>query len=246
MRELQGEWAPTVNIVGLNKPQGQRPSKSKQKKTIKKGKKKTKASSIKIIGKDIPLVINPPADNLSYDDCLVIRNRGVSVPKETPTYSSTKRKCMVGRKIVLTLFEDDVQVISSTQDSPETRRVTRSMVKEKGHDAQKEMSPILVDDSSNEPLSEPLPDFSRDNDCFQSVSYLSPVENYQQTPPQRPSTPLPLMSAEKDFSLMYEGSAEIQLSYARLQRKHQKLKMVLKEYKVLTKVIHEENTKYRE
>ena len=54
------------------------------------------------------------------------------------------------------------------------------------------------------------------------------------------------MSAEKDFSPMYVGSAKIQLAYTRLQRKHKKLKKVLKEYKVLTKVIEEENNKYRE
>ena len=35
------------------------------------------------------------------------------------------------------------------------------------------------------------------------------------------------------------------MAYAHLQRKHLKLKKVLKEYKVLTKVIQEENTKYK-
>ena len=49
-----------------------------------------------------------------------------------------------------------------------------------------------------------------------------------------------------DFSPPNEGSVEIQLAYAQLQRKHHKLKKILKEYKVLTKVIQEENTKYRE
>ena len=36
------------------------------------------------------------------------------------------------------------------------------------------------------------------------------------------------------------------MAYAHLQRKHLKLKKVLKEYKVLTKVIQEENTKYKD
>ena len=36
------------------------------------------------------------------------------------------------------------------------------------------------------------------------------------------------------------------MSYARLQRKYLKLKKALKEYNVLTKVIQEENTKYRD
>ena len=64
-----------------------------------------------------------------------------------------------------------------------------------------------MDDSPDKPQSKPLPDFFWDNDCFQSAGYLSPVENYQQNPPQKPSTPLPPKSAEKDFSPMYKGSA---------------------------------------
>ena len=36
------------------------------------------------------------------------------------------------------------------------------------------------------------------------------------------------------------------MAYARLQRKHLKLNKVLKEYKVLTKINQEENTKYRD
>ena len=36
------------------------------------------------------------------------------------------------------------------------------------------------------------------------------------------------------------------MAYAHLQMKHLKLKKVLKEYKVLTKFIQEENTKYRD
>ena len=36
------------------------------------------------------------------------------------------------------------------------------------------------------------------------------------------------------------------MAYARLQRKHLKLNKVLKEYKVLARVIQEENTKYRD
>ena len=36
------------------------------------------------------------------------------------------------------------------------------------------------------------------------------------------------------------------MAYARLQRKHLKLKKALKEYKLLTKVIQEENTKHRD
>ena len=36
------------------------------------------------------------------------------------------------------------------------------------------------------------------------------------------------------------------MAYARLQRKHLNLNKVLKEYKVLTRVIQEENTKYRD
>ena len=154
MRELQGEGVATLNKVGLNKPNGRRPSKSKHKKSIKKGKKKTKDSSIKITGKDIPLVINPAVDNLSFDDCLVIRNRGVSVPKGTPTYSGTKRKHLEQRKIVLTSSEDDIQVISSMLASPKTRRVTGSMVKEKCLDSQKKCHPswwmiVLMNHSMN-------------------------------------------------------------------------------------------------
>ena len=56
---------------------------------------------------------------------------------------------MAKRQIVLTSSEDDIQVGSSTQASLETKWVTRSMVNKKGTDTQKEMSPILVDDSPN-------------------------------------------------------------------------------------------------
>ena len=65
------------------------------------------------------------------------------------------------------------------------------MVKEKGIEAQKEMSPILLDDSPKKPQSETSPDFFWDHDILQSTRYVSPTEYYQQIPPQRPSTPPP-------------------------------------------------------
>ena len=132
------------------------------------------------------------------------------------------------------------------QTSPETKRITRSMVKEKSTKVQKEMSPILLDDSPKRPSPEPSPNFFWDHDILQTTDYLSPTKHSQEIPPQRPATPPPPMSTEMDFSPPNKGSAEIQLAYPRLQRKHLKLKKILKEYKVLPKVIQEKNTKYRD
>ena len=106
------------------------------------------------------------------------------------------------------------------------------------------MSPILLDDTPKRPSPEPSPDFFWDHEILQTTDYLSPTEHCQEFPPERPATPPPPMSTGMDFSSPNKGSAEIQLAYARLQWKHMKLKKVLKEYKVLTKVIQEENTKY--
>ena len=58
--------------------------------------------------------------------------------------------------------------------------------------------------------------------------------------------PPPPTSIEMNFPSPSQESTKIQMAYARLQRKHLKLKKVLKQYKVLTKVIQEENTKNRD
>ena len=79
------------------------------------------------------------------------------------------------------------------------------MVKEKGTEVQKEMSPILLDDSPKRPPPEPSPDFFWDHDILQFAGYLSLTEYCQQIPPQRPSTPPPPISTEMDFLQQIRG-----------------------------------------
>ena len=107
-------------------------SKPKQgKKLATRGKKKAKSPSTKIVDIGTPTVLHSPIDTISYDDELVIKNRGVVSSKGLPMHSGTKRKQIARKKVMVTSSEDDVYIISSTQTSPENKRVTRSMVKEK-------------------------------------------------------------------------------------------------------------------
>ena len=118
MRELQEKGTATTNKVEVKKSKGKRLSKSKQKKSTKQGKKKTKPPSIKIAKKGTSPILNSTVDTFCYDDCLVIKNQGVLASDGIPTYSGTKRKRIARKKVVLTSFEDDDHIISSTQASP--------------------------------------------------------------------------------------------------------------------------------
>ena len=99
------------------------------------------------------------------------------------------------------------------------------MVKEKDTKVWKETSTIVLDDSPKKASPEPSPNFFWDTKILQTIDYCH-LQNFVPSPSKE--------------------SAAIQLAYARLQRKHMKLNTILKEYKVLTKVIQEENTKYRD
>jgi len=119
----------------------------------------------------------------SSDDGLIIKNWGVLASDGLPIYYGTKRKHIARKKVVLTSSEDDVHIISSTQTSPENKRITRSMVKEKGTEVPKEMSPILLDDSPKRPSPEPSLFFFWDHDILQTTNYLSPTKHCQEIPP---------------------------------------------------------------
>lgn len=153
-RELQEKETASTNKVEMEKSKDERSSNSKQgKKLTKKGKKlatrgknKTKSPSTKIVDTSTPLVLHYPADTFSSDDGLVIKNRGVLSLEGLPIHFGTKRKQIARNKVVVTSSEDDVYIISSTQTSPENKKIKRSMVKGKDIEVRKEMSPTVLDD----------------------------------------------------------------------------------------------------
>ena len=148
----------------------------KGKKSATKGKKKTKSASTKIADTGTPSVVHSPTYMFSSNDGILIKSRGVLASDGLPIHSSIKRKRIARKKVVVTSSEDDVHIISSTQTSPENKRIARSTVKEKDTEVQKEMSPILLDDSPKRPSPEPSPDFFWDHEILQIKDYLSPIE----------------------------------------------------------------------
>ena len=83
---------------------------------------------------------------------------------------------------MVTSSEDDVYIISSTQTSPENKRVTRSMVKEKGSKVWTETSPIVLDDSPKNASPEPSLDFFWDTEILYIADYLTPTQPCQEVP----------------------------------------------------------------
>ena len=173
----------------LSKPKQGKKVIKRVKKVIKRSKKKAKTPPTKTAETGTPIVLPSPVDPISYDIELVIKNRGVLDSKGLYVHSGTKRKQIAKKKVVVTSSEEDVYIISSTQNSLVNKRVTRSMLKEKDTEVRIETSPIVLDDSPKKASPEPSPDFFWDTKILHTTNYLTPTEPCHEVPSQRPVTP---------------------------------------------------------
>ena len=109
------------------------------------------------------------------------------------------------------------------------------------------MKPLLIEDSSTEERIE-----SPFNICLDVTVELEPdllapggwppEENSCQVSIKEPVAP----SSPKNEELVLEDRAKRGVKYSKLQKKVKKLRVALKEYKILVNVIQKENEKYRE
>ena len=135
-----------------------------------------------------PTVLPSPVEPISSDFEILIKNRGVLASKWLLAHSGTKRKRFARKKVVVTSFEYDVYIISSTKTSLVNKSVTRSMLKEKDTKLRVETSPIVLDNSPKKASLEPSSNFLSDTKILETTDYFTFTEPCQEVPLQIPKT----------------------------------------------------------
>ena len=78
------------------------------------------------------------------------------------------------RNVVFTSLKEEIQIENTSQNPPLVRRVTRIMVKRKFQIVQREMSPVLVEDSSPERQLDPQLDLCWNSEAKEAHKLYSP------------------------------------------------------------------------
>ena len=222
-----------VKLVGtrFNSKQKKGRSKTKlQRPNRKQKKKQNKDVSTTPVAGCFNLVIYFPLEHSPIDGSLINKNK--------------KKR----RNVVFTSSKEEIQTDNTSQNTPLVRRVTRSMVKRKFQIVQREMSSVLVEDSSPERKLDPQLDLCWNSEAeeahnLHSLECMSPMQDPHKYPLEEPVIPQYVQNEEKISS---PPNAETQVEDSKLQKKMRKLKRALREYKVLVKVVQEENIRYKE
>ena len=146
------------------------------------------------------------------------------------------------------LLRKKFQLNNISHQTPLMRRVTRSMVKKKCQTEQREMAVIFIEDSSPERKVDSPLDLCWNEETEEAYDIYSPlcrspIQDPFKISMKDPITPPYEPSEEKVSS---PTGAEIYEEDSKLQKKLSKLRRVIKENKVLIRVMKEENNRYKE